>query len=169
MSTALKNLGSLTKEEVRNVCALGWKNFSADPRGGLWGSYFATDLGINKFTPGPLGTCLIWASISDHEQFLFLFLLVGVIDLQDIDITILFQDIIGYQLQLCWITSRLFNKSGADLDKSKDQRISYAEFRAWIKNGMGSSGSMPCRACFFLMGDGEVVTMEAYLKWDFSI
>jgi len=26
----------------------------------------------------------------------------------------------------------------ADLDKSKDQRISYAEFRAWIKNGMGS-------------------------------
>ncbi|CAK9087708.1 unnamed protein product [Durusdinium trenchii] len=26
----------------------------------------------------------------------------------------------------------------ADLDKSKDHRISYAEFRAWIKNGMGS-------------------------------
>ena len=27
---------------------------------------------------------------------------------------------------------------GADLDKSKDRHISYAEFRSWIKNGMGT-------------------------------
>lgn len=26
----------------------------------------------------------------------------------------------------------------ADLDKSKDRHISYAEFRSWIKNGMGT-------------------------------
>ena len=26
----------------------------------------------------------------------------------------------------------------ADLDKSKDRHISYAEFRAWIKNGQSS-------------------------------